>query len=408
LICGTPIRVAMMRSRLIHALHPELVEGRILRYSGHACSDKLCVNGLGMDEMSCRLMGSRARAVLTGRRIASARLMGRRAPWPTWTVVLLCLGVLLLSVVDAGEPLGAWQAPLRQDHPLAGRIWDVMVGEFIDSAALADHLGRGRFVLLGEKHDNPDHHRLQAWLLRALIAAGRRPAVGFEMFTIDDTTAIARQLAAHPTDADGLADAVNWQRSGWPDWAMYQPIAEAALHAKLPIMATNLSQAAARSVSRSGATALDAAFVARLGLDRPLAADTHAALAEEIRAAHCGYASDESVEAMILVQRARDAQMAESLAAAGQQDGAVLIAGAGHVRRDYGIPIYLTSQAPGASVISVAFLEVSQGRLNPPDYAARFRSQTLPFDYVWFTPRVDEDDPCAAFEEQLKKLRKGQ
>ena len=104
----------------------------------------------------------------------------------------------------------------------------VAAGEFIDSATLVDRLRRGRFVLLGEKHDNPDHHRLQAWLLRALIAAGRRPKLGFEMFTADDAPAIARQLAAHPTDAVGLAEAVNWQRSGWPDWAMYQQIAEAA------------------------------------------------------------------------------------------------------------------------------------------------------------------------------------
>src|SRR5262249_17623757 len=113
------------------------------------------------------------------------------------------------------------------------------------------------------------------------------------------------------------------------------------------------------------------------------------------------------VNAMLLVQRARDAQMAESLAAAGQQGEAVLIAGAGHVRRDYGIPAYLASRAPEASVISVAFLEVSQHRLEPTAYAAGFRQHTLPFDYVWFTPRVDDDDPCTAFEEQLKKLQKG-
>jgi uncharacterized iron-regulated protein len=314
--------------------------------------------------------------------------------------------VMLTGLAPGGSPEGPWQAPLRRDHPLVGRIWDVAAGEFIDSAALADRLRRGRFVLLGEKHDNPDHHRLQAQLLRAMIAAGRRPAVGFEMFTVDDAPAIARQLEAHPTDAVGLAEAVNWQRSGWPDWAMYQPIAEAALHARLRVTATNLSQATARSLGQSGAAALDAAFVARHGLDRPLAADTQTAMAEEIRDAHCGYASDSQVKAMILAQRARDAQMAESLAAA-QQDGAVLIAGAGHVRRDYGIPAYLASQAQGASVISVAFLEVSQDVLEPTAYAARFRRQTLPFDYVWFTPRVDDQDPCAAFEEQLKKFQKG-
>jgi uncharacterized iron-regulated protein len=334
--------------------------------------------------------------------------LGCHHPFRTVRAASACVFWTLLTGLALGGPPGElWQAPLGQDHPLVGRIWDVTAGELIDSAALVDRLRRGRFVLLGEKHDNPDHHRLQAWLLRALIAAGRRPAVGFEMFTADDAPAIARQLAAHPTDAVGLAEAVNWQRSGWPDWAMYQPIAEAALQAKLPIVATNLAPVTARSLGQSGAAALDMAFAARHGLDRPLAPDIQAAMAEEIREAHCGYASETQVNAMLLVQRARDAQMAENLAAAGQQDGAVLIAGAGHVRRDYGIPTYLASRTPEASVISVAFLEVNRDRLEPAAYATRFGRPTLPFDYVWFTPRVDDDDPCAAFEEQLKKLQHG-
>ena len=314
-----------------------------------------------------------------------------------WTLLIgLALGA------PSGEP---WQAPLGQDHPMVGRIWDVAAGELIDSAALVDRLRRGHFVLLGEKHDNPDHHRLQAWLLGALIAAGRRPAVGFEMFTVDDAPAIARQLATHPTDAAGLAEAVNWQRSGWPAWAMYQPIAEAALEAKLPMIATNLAPAMARSLGQRGAAALDTTFASRHGLDRALAPDTQGAMVEEIREAHCGYASDTQVNAMLLVQRARDALMADNLAASGQQDGAVLIAGAGHVRRDYGIPTYLARRTPEASVISVAFLEVSRDRLDPAAYTARIGRPTLPFDYVWFTPRVDDDDPCAAFTEQLKKLQ---
>jgi uncharacterized iron-regulated protein len=320
--------------------------------------------------------------------------------------ILLCIGALLPALAYASEPGGSWQATIAQDHPLVGRIWDVAAGAFIDSAALVEHLTGGRFVLLGEKHDNPDHHRLQAWLLRALIAAGRHPAVGFEMFSLDDAPAIARQLAAHPTDAGGLAQAVDWQRSGWPDWAMYQPIAEAALQAGWPVVATNLSPTIARTLGQSGEAALDPALAARLGLDRPLAADMRAAMAQEIREGHCGYASEPRVEAMSIVQRARDAQMAESLAAAGQQDGAVLIAGAGHVRRDYGVPSYLASKAPAARVISMAFLEVRPDKLDPPAYATGFRHQTLPFDYVWFTPRVDDQDPCAAFEEQLKKLQK--
>jgi uncharacterized iron-regulated protein len=334
--------------------------------------------------------------------------LGHRHPCrPVWGLGALALWMLLTGLASDAAPGEPWQAPLGQDHPFVGQIWDVAAGVAIDRAALVDRLRQGRFVLLGEKHDNPDHHRLQAWLLRALIAAGRRPAVGFEMFTTDDAPAIARQLAAHPTDAGGLAEAVNWLRSGWPAWALYQPIAEAALGARLPVVATNLAPATARALAQHGAAAVETPLAARLELDRPLAAGTQAAMAEEIRAGHCGYASDQRVEAMMLVQRARDAQMAESLAAAGPSDGAVLIAGAGHVRRDYGVPAYLASKVPEASVISVAFLEVSEERRDPTADAARFRRHTLPFDYVWYTPRVDEDDPCTAFEEQLKKLQKG-
>jgi hypothetical protein len=37
--------------------------------------------------------------------------------------------------------------------------------------------------------------------------------------------------------------------------------------------------------------------------------------------------------------------MAESLTAAGDPDGAILVAGASHVRNDYGIPVYLKANA---------------------------------------------------------------
>jgi uncharacterized iron-regulated protein len=336
-----------------------------------------------------------------------AALNHRQARWASGGAGAVALWTLLAGLASGTSPEGPWQASFQQDHALVGRIWDVAAGAFVDSAALVDRLRRGRFVLLGEKHDNPDHHRLQAWLLHALIAAGRRPAVGFEMFTVADASALAEQLAAHPGDAVGLAEAVNWQRSGWPDWAMYRAIAETALQASLPIVATNLSPTTVRALGQGGAEALDATLAARLGLDRPLAADTQTAMAEEIREAHCGYASEQQINAMILVQRARDAQMAESLAAAGQQYGAVLIAGAGHVRRDYGIPTYLAIKVPSASVISVAFLEVSQDLVEPTAYATRFDRPTLPFDYVWFTPRVDDQDPCAAFEKPLQRLQKG-
>ena len=260
-------------------------------------------------------------------------------------------------------------------------------------------------MLLGEKHDNPDHHVLQARLVRALTAAGRHPTVAFEMFTPSQAGALARHLAAHPHDAAGIGEAVNWKASGWPAWTMYEPIAQAVLDATLLIVPANLDNERVRAVGRQGVTALDATFVQRHGLDQPLPADVRDAMTEEIRGSHCGHAPEDRVGTMIVAQRARDAQMAEALVTAPGNDGAVLIAGDGHVRNDYGVPAYLRRIDPSARIVSVALVEVVATRANIEGYAERFGGR-LPFDYVWFTPAVDDEDPCEKFRKSLDRLRR--
>ena len=321
-------------------------------------------------------------------------------------MLALIVGVVACAVAACSAT--SWKSPLGRDHPLTGRIWDVSSAQFIDRQSLVGRLARADFVLLGERHDNPDHHLLQAEVLRSLIAAGRRPAVGFEMLGVDDAGTIADHLAAAPNDAAGLARAVNWNQRGWPDWAMYQAIAEAALQQRLRIVATNLPLATARKMTRDGPAALEPRVARDLGLDRPPSEPVFARMAADIRDAHCGYASGESVKAMVDVQRARDAQMAQSLIAAGDPDGAVLVAGAGHVRNDYGIPVYLVAKAAERRVISIAFVEVDKQKTEPQSYALPYPKGRLPFDYVWFTPRVDDEDPCEKFKSQFDGLKKAQ
>jgi uncharacterized iron-regulated protein len=311
------------------------------------------------------------------------------------------LVVAVVALVVGGCAKGTqieWESQAEKTHPLVGRIWDVKAGAFIGEDVLVARLVASRFVLLGERHDNPDHHALQAKLVRAMIEAGRRPALGFEMLATDDAPAVVRYLARSPKDAAGLGDAVNWSRSGWPEWRLYQPIAQAALDANAPIVTTNLSKPATDAVRRNGLSGLGPSLATQLRLGEPTA-ETRLAMARELRDSHCGQMPDATIDRMVDVQWARDARIAASLARGGQRDGAVLIAGAGHVRRDRGVPLHLARQAPEASIASLAFVEVDATATKPGDYAARFYSDTLPFDYVWFTPRVDAADPC-------EKLRK--
>ena len=311
-------------------------------------------------------------------------------------VVVLMLALALTSVARAAEPP---PPGLGHDHPLTGKIWDVAQGRFVTQPALAAAVSAARFVLLGERHDHPEHHLFQAWLLRRMIEAGRRPAVAFEMLDTTQAPALARHLAAAPRDAAGLGEAVEWQTKGWPAWRLYQPIAEAALSAGLPIIAANVPPATARAIARGDLSALDPAFVRRHALDRP--ASAQAMLEDEIRRAHCGALPDTLMAGMVTAQRARDAQMAEQLVA-GQQDGAVLIAGAGHVRTDHGVPQALATLAPQARVTSVAMLEVADGVTAPSEYAAQFGGGRLPFDYVWFTARADNVDQCAELRRRAR------
>src|SRR5207249_5799780 len=209
---------------------------------------------------------------------------------PYRSVWLAILPALITALLIGGCAKGGkieWESPAERAHPLVGRIWDVKAGTFIPEDTLVARLVASRFVLLGERHDNPDHHVLQAKLLRAMVEAGRRPAVGFEMLATDDAPAIVRYLARSPKDAAGLGDAVNWSRSGWPEWRFYQPIAQVALDASVPIVATNLSRAATDAVRRNGLPGLGPTLMSQLRLAQP-PPDTRRRMTRQLPQSHGG------------------------------------------------------------------------------------------------------------------------
>lgn len=304
------------------------------------------------------------------------------------------------------QPIAArtWTSPLHRDHPLVGRIWEPRAARFVDEGALAAAVAGADFVLLGEIHDNVDHHLLQARLLRAVLAAGRAPALAFEMLTTDQQAAVDAALARAPKDPDAVAEAVDWKHSRWPDFAAYRPIFAAGLEAGTPVVAANLPRAEVKAIVGRGAEALDPALRERLARDEPLAPEVAAALREEMRESHCGELPAEMLDPLVLAQRARDARMAERLATAGEGRGAVLVAGKGHVRTDRGIPPLLARDAPGRAVVAVAFVEVDPGRAEAAAYGEEEGTVgRLPYDFVVFTPGAEREDPCAALRERARQ-----
>jgi uncharacterized iron-regulated protein len=328
---------------------------------------------------------------------------------PSWKIRSLLPGLLALGCAPRAltpgvadpRPFGpAWSAPLHREHPLAGRILDVKARRWVDEARLDAALRGADIVILGEVHDNPDHHLLQAREIRAVAAAGRRPVLAMEMLDTPVQAELDALWARGSPGADEVAAAVGWAKGGWPDFALYRPIVEAGLAAGLPIVAANLPREAARKMMKEGPESLPADVRAWLLRAPPLTSDALAFLRRKMAEEHCGAMPEALVRPLVDAQRARDAQLALRAAASG--GGAILVVGHGHADRERGVPAWLAREAPARSVLVVAHLEVEEDRPHPDDYAEALGG-SIPFDLVVFTPAAEREDPCRKLRRQMEQ-----
>jgi len=301
--------------------------------------------------------------------------------------------------LPADRPAGL----LLTDHPLAGRIWDVQAGRFVGRDRLADAIVDADYLLLGETHDNPRHHQGQAWAIAQLGAGGRPAAVAFEMISRQQGQFIAGRRY---DSAESLIAGLDHVQTRWQYRRLYTPVFAATIDAGYAVLPANFDRDDILRFARNGEDALPAEI--RMLLERtPLPAGQVAASRKEIEQSHCGMISEQMTAAMMRVQRAKDAEMTRALLGAQTAGTRVLVAGSGHVRTDRGVPLYLRDQVADGAVLAVAWLEVQPGLGDVASYAGHWGDGRLPFDFVWFTPRVDRPDPCKRFEQHMKHGRSG-
>lgn len=352
------------------------------------------------------------------------RTKSRSAPrWPRAAAVALTSFFALLSHPASADnrdvpllPLD-WVAKEERSHPLAGRIWSAAAGDFVTAQQYGTHLAKTRFVLLGEVHDNPDHHRLQAWAIatisklrgaRLVEGAPQMDVVAMEMLTPAELPALDRFYGRNARvprvrSAEDFGRMLKWDKLGWPDYATYQPIVEEALKSHLTLTPASPARDENRRVSKEGLSALEARERMRLALDQPLAPTDAAALADEIRDSHCGMLPAAALPNMSEVQRLRDARMADAMLVS-EWKGAILIAGNGHVRKDRGAPLYLARRGIGASdMVVVKHVEVEAGKEQAADY--ELTPENAHADYVIFTPRQPRPEPCEEMRRQMEAIK---
>jgi uncharacterized iron-regulated protein len=280
---------------------------------------------------------------------------------------------------------------LFADHTLVGKIWDMNSHSFIDEATLLARIDKANVLLLGETHDNPQHHELQQKMLNARIASGARPALLMEQLDVDSQPALDAALSG--SDHDETLKAVTGLIK-FTDWKFYRPFLVTAVDNKLPVIAANISNRQLQPVIWHGFSAFDADTLKRMAVEQVWSESRQKYMLTHMGGAHCGQLRDSLREGLTRGQRLRDAMMADS-AVSSIGRGVVAIVGSSHARRDVGVPLYLAARDPSAHIFSIGFVEVIPGRNAPETYESESASGDAPFDVIWFTTRVARTDPCA-------------
>ncbi|ATG44357.1 putative iron-regulated protein [Phaeobacter piscinae] len=240
-------------------------------------------------------------------------------------------------------------------------------------------------VFLGEVHDNPAHHAAQAEIIAALAPA----AVVWEMITPAQAAGLTPDLLQ---DGPALAEALDWAQSGWPDFALYQPVF-AAGHGAAQVGAL-VPRAETRRAMEQGVARFFGAEAAAYGLTEPLPEAEQAAREADQLANHCNAMPAEMLPVLVDLQRLRDAALARGVVTALDQltDGiadqpraqVVVITGNGHARLDRGAPAALRLARPDLKIVALGQSE--GGQIDGV------------FDVLLDAPPVSRPDPCLAFQ----------
>lgn len=274
---------------------------------------------------------------------------------PAKTLYIACL-LLATGVAVAGlanrkaspeRPLpaycqagGNWLA-LGDKPPVPTSITDVVA-----SAASRD------VVLLGEQHDQEDHHRWQLQMLAALYAQRPNMVIGFEMFPRRVQPALDQWIAGTLTAQEFLKQA-EWDKVWSFPPQLYMPLFEFARINKIPMRALNVDRSLTRMIADKGWDQVPES--AREGISRPAPAlPEYLDFLRNIHQLHLANSgatadptsasSDADFKAFVDGQLTWDRAMAQALNEAlvdsrrYQPALVVGIMGSGHVRYGHGVP----------------------------------------------------------------------
>lgn len=266
--------------------------------------------------------------------------------------------VLAASVVLAPAVRSEDQSKTDKACPTAGAWLEPASGRQLAHSQVIAEAAEKAVVLLGETHDNAEHHRWQLSVLAGLRARRGALIVGFESFP-RRVQPVLDSWVQGGQSAEAFLEEAEWPEVWAFDPGLYMPLFDFVRMHRLPMIALNVERKLVSKVGQEGWDAVPAEE--REGLSDPApASEAYRRSLAEVYRQHSRARTEHSEgeekpeepsleETMVepafgrfvAAQLTWDRAMAEALATAHRRTGnptVVGIIGSGHLRHRHGVP----------------------------------------------------------------------
>ncbi|MGD9187006.1 MAG: ChaN family lipoprotein [Desulfobacteraceae bacterium] len=116
-------------------------------------------------------------------------------------------------------------------------VYDLENEQLLSDGQALQRLQHARIVLVGEHHNNADHHLAQLHVIQALHRAGRKVAIGMEMFRRESQQSLNQWTSGRMEEQRFMAVFKdNWNFG----WELYRPILVYARDNAIPVVGLNV------------------------------------------------------------------------------------------------------------------------------------------------------------------------
>ncbi len=229
-------------------------------------------------------------------------------------------------------------------------------GEPLSPDELIQEIAGKDFILIGETHDNPCHHRIQAKIMDLLASSGQKFVLGLEMVNVRKQD-VLDSFNRGEIPLDDLPDRLEWSRTWGHDFDLYRPVFKTAREHDIPVKALNLPSGVTRRISHFGLDSLGPEDLGYLPEKITLPPEEQLTHLEKQYEMHKDFIPRDrsDLEHFIQAQSAWDSKMAEMAGYYGHDHSlpVMVLAGSEHVRRGWGIEHRLLQMDKDADITRV-------------------------------------------------------